>query len=144
MAVRQGHERLAFGCNRILSVHQYDAGFYVGVVVESLDQQDDGAVMQDLVWGAKRSTDTPMRVEITREQRGLLHDNRLSNAGKGPAWLLTLAGGGIFPAVRCTLNVIIRSASPGNNFISQAEIVSSVSVVVTRRDRWNDQQTDDN
>jgi hypothetical protein len=131
IAALQDHILLAFQMQQDLTTASIRCRFLLGVVAEVLDQQDDGAVMQDLVWGARRRIDDPMSVEATLKQRVLRYDNRRSNAGKGPAWLLTLARGRIFPATRRILNVFIRSASPGNSFISQAAIISSVSPGVT-------------
>ena len=37
--------------------------------MERLDQQDDGAVMQDLVWNARRCINDPVDVEIALRQR---------------------------------------------------------------------------
>ena len=99
--------------------------------MERLDNQDDGAVMQDLVWGARRWTDDPVGVEITLGQRDLRHGSRRSNAGKETAWLMNLAGLGIPQVVRRTLNVVIPSAIPGNSFIPQAVTVSKNAPGIT-------------
>ena len=93
--------------------------------MERLDNQDDGAVMQDLVWGARRWTDDPVGVEITLGQRNLRHGSWRSKAGKETAWLMTLAGVRIPPAVRRTLYVVIPRAISCNSLISQTVIVSS-------------------
>ena len=96
-----------------------------------LDQQDDGAVMQDLLRDARSWADDPVGVEITFGQRNLRHGSRRSNAGKETAWLMTLAGLGIPPAVSRTPNVVIPSAIPGNSFIQQAAIVSKNAPCIT-------------
>jgi len=105
--------------------------FYLGAEVESLDQKDDGSVMQNLVWSARRRAAPPMSVEATLKQRDLRYGDRRSNAGKWPTWLLPLARKGISPAICCLFNVIIRSASSGNNFIPQTAIVNSIFPSVT-------------
>ena len=56
---------------------------------------------------------------------------------------MTLAGVGMPTAKRHIRDVVIRSASTGNSFFPQTVLVSSNAPGVTRRDRWTDQQTDD-
>lgn len=111
--------------------------------MKGLDQQDDGAVMQNLAWDVRIRIDDPMSVEATFKPQDLRYDNRRSDTGEGPACFLPLARRGIFPTVHGILNVFIRRANSGNSFTSQTAIICSVSPGVPRRNRWADQQTDD-
>lgn len=118
MTTRRGHGRQdPYGCNKVLPRHLDDAGSSGDVAMERLDQQDDGAVMQDLVRDARRGVDEPGGGEITLRRRELRYASCQSNAGKETAWLMTLAGLRIPPAIRSILDVVIRCASPGNGFI---------------------------
>ena len=117
--------------NKVLSGHQSDARACLEVAVARLDQQDDRTVVQDLVRDTRRCVDGPESVEIRLRQQDVCYAGGQSNAGRETAWLMTLVGVGIPPAIHRILEIVIRCASPGNGLIPQTVTVSSNAQGVT-------------